>query len=336
MILDGYGERYSPQTRAKVLQTAKELNYRPSIVGRSLRTRKSFLLGVLFSEANASLLSGFLRGAMTALTGQEVSPVVFTHRDHQEFSEALSRCLHRRVDALIVNVPSEPHEGALLSPLADAIKRGLPVVEIFGHELSGVPSVNIDNEAAARAAVDHLRALGHEHIAMLTHERYLVSAGALSGQHFDAWARFRGYEQAVRNHGLEPVLFTHPLTAEVDTTEDFVRGGEDALNDILGHPQEPSAVICYDDMHAYGLIRAARRRNVTVPGRLSVVGYGDREFSRIIHPPLTTLRAPAFDAGEEAVRMASAPGRKRPAAENLLHSELVVRGSTGPCPSGTA
>ncbi len=147
MILDGYGERYSPVTRKKVLRAAEELNYSPNIMGRSLRTGKSFLLGVLLYGGNSWLISEFLRGVMKALAGNEYSPIVFSHSDTEEEAEALRRCRLRQVDGLIANVAVNPDGTA--AAYQRFTQQGVPVVEVFGHFLRQAASVNLDNETAA-------------------------------------------------------------------------------------------------------------------------------------------------------------------------------------------
>ena len=75
---------------------------------------------------------------------------------------------------------------------------------------------------------------------------------------FDAWERYCGYETAMYGAGLEPVVLTHPISGEVDVAQQFVDGGLDAFDALLDHPAKPTAVICYNDLEAFGLLRAAR------------------------------------------------------------------------------
>jgi LacI family transcriptional regulator len=128
--------------------------------------------------------------------------------------------------------------------------------------------------------------------------------------------------------GLEPIVVTHGEPREIDAPAHFVTLGESALPALLEHPARPTAVVCYNDQQAVGIIRAARRLNVAVPGRLSVVGFGDRELSRVVDPALTTQRLPALDIGCEAATMIAELIEGRPVESVTVPCELVVREST--------
>ena len=229
MILAGRGDRYSAQTREKVLRAAKQLNYRPNLAGRSLRTRRSYLVGVLLNAANTTMAADFLRGVQDQLTGGGCAPVVFSHRSPSEESRCLQCCLDRRVDGLIVNVAVDA-DGRVDESRYDAVLESrLPAVEVFGRFLRGTPAANLDNASAGRIAVRHLIQLGHRRIAMLVHEGYDLARQTGVGLHFDAWERYRGYEQALHAAGLEPIVVRHRAPPEIGGTEEFLAGGIAAL-----------------------------------------------------------------------------------------------------------
>ena len=175
-------------------------------------------------------------------------------------------------------------------------------MEVFGRFVPGVPSINIDNATVGRASVRHLLDLGHRRIAMLTHERYVLGRGKRVASHFDAWERYLGYEASMQAAGLEPLVVTHPISGEVDVEEQFVEGGIAALSLLLSHPARPTAVVCYNDLQAYGLVRAARLAGFYLPERLSTVGFGDMDHARIMTPTLTTVPVPAFEVGRQAAQ----------------------------------
>jgi LacI family transcriptional regulator len=327
MILDGHGARYSATTREKVLRAAREMNYKPNLTGRSLRTGKSFLLGILYSRTNRFLLADFLRGVMEALEGDQYSPIVFSHEDAAEEAEGLRRCVDRNVDGLIVNVGMTP-EGAFQRGAHEAATRQrIPMVEVFGRFLEQCPSVNFDSAAAGDEAVRFLIRKGHRRIAFLVHERYRLSEGKRAGSHRDAFERCRAYEGAMQDGALRPTVVTHPISGELAREEEFVEGGMDALAQLKALSPAPTAVICYNDLEAYGLIRACRLQGLSVPGDIAIVGYGDLDLSALTEPRLTTFRPPAFDAGRDATRMILASIGGRPPASVLLRPTLVARDS---------
>jgi len=329
MILSGRGQRYSEATRTRVLEAAEELNYRVDPAARSLRLNRSFLLGVLINAGNTGIAAEFLRGVQNALIDGDYAPTVFSHGNRDEEAESLRRCIDRRIDGLVANIAINPHGEAQLARYAALDAHDIPVVEVFGRFLPGVTKVNVDYEAAGRAAARHLIDRGHRRIAMLTHHRYTASADRAAGPHYDAWERYCGYRECMLEAGLEPVVVTHDLSREIDVDDEFYHGGEVSLRVLLAHPARPTAVICYNDLQAYGLIRAARQQQIDLPRQLSIVGYGDAEVSRITSPALTTLKIPAFEVGRSAAATLLELIEKRTVEDQLIQSKLIVRESTG-------
>jgi DNA-binding LacI/PurR family transcriptional regulator len=328
MILAGRGQRYSVHTREKVLAAVKELDYRPNFAGRSLKMNRSFLVGVLFNATNSDHTVDFLCGVQTQLINAGCTPIVFSHATPAAEAHFYKCCLDRHVDGLIVNAAVDPLGNANLEKYSSALERGLPLVEVFGRFLQGVPAVNVDDVSAGRSATRHLMQFGHRRIAFLVHEWYAAVRPSGMGLHHDAWERCRGYEQAMCAAGLEPIVITHGEPRENDAPAHFVDLGESALPALLEHPARPTAIVCYNDQQAVGVIRAARRLNVDVPGQLSVVGFGDRELSRIVDPALTTQRLPALDIGAEAAAMIAELIEGRPVQSVTVPCELIVREST--------
>ena len=332
MILDGYGQRYSETTRAKVLEVAETMGYRPNLVGRSLRTGRSYLLGLLYFVVNGELVSDFLRGAIKVIEGLEYSPIVLSFADLEEEKNSVRRCLNRRVDGLVVNTSITAGASAIPAPYGDLADRGLPMIEVFGRALTGVPSVNIDNEAAGRAAVELLVARGHRRIAMVTHEHYAVAKDAESHQHFDAWERYRGYERAMKDAGLKPLVITHPIVGEQAPDEarrDFLDGGMAAMEDLLRRPNPPTAVVTLTDWEAVGMMRVCRARGLPAARCPALIGFGDN-VSAFTEPPLSTFAMPSYDVGKAAMRMILDRIEGRVPSSVLVQSRFVDRGIAPP------
>jgi LacI family transcriptional regulator len=335
-ILTGNKAEVFPEaTRLKVHAAAEQLGYRPNFAARSLQMRRSFLLGVLMNAANASITTEFLRGVQSVLNLGDYSPIVLSHADCEEQADCLRRCTDRRVDGLIVNASHNASGQFDTSELAAVVERGTPLVEVFGRFLPDVAQFNVDNAAAGRKSVEYLYGLGHRRIAMLTHERYVVgaqdSAPGAAAKHWDAWERYLGYESVMKEAGLEPLVLTHPISGEVDVEQQFMEGGVEAHDRLLEHPSRPTAVVCYNDIEAYGLIRGARIHRVhslSIPQRLSVVGFGDFDYSRIITPSLTTVPIPAFEVGKRAAEALMDRIDEEAVEGASIASELVVREST--------
>jgi DNA-binding LacI/PurR family transcriptional regulator len=321
-------EAFPETTRRRVHAAADFLGYRPNLAARSLQTQRSFLIGVLMNAANAGLATEFLRGVQASLNSGDYSPIVLMHADCGEQANCLRRCTDRRVDGLIVNTSHDARGRFDTREFATLIEQGTAVVEVFGRFIAGVPQFNIDNAAVARKSVEHLLKLRHRRIAMLTHEGYVLGKGKQTARHFDAYERYRGYEAAMQAAGLEPLLVAHPISGEVDVQQQFVDGGVTAMDALLAHPAKPTAVVCYNDLEAIGLIRAARLKGIAVPSRLSIVGYGDMEPSRIAMPALTTVPVPAREVGRQAAEALLHAIGGQPAESALIEADLVVREST--------
>lgn len=327
LILSGKGERYCPQTREAVTEAATRLGYRADVAARALRQRKSLLVGTLFYGVNSGHMSDVLRGVSMALLGSEYAPVVFTHDTPQEEADHLQRCVLRKLDGYIAN-PAVDAEGHIAEEAyKPLLANKTPIVEVFGRFLPVQSHVNVDYAAAAASAVEYLLAQGHRRIAFLTHAAYGAAKATGMGLHFDAWEQWTGYERAMREARQQPIVLTHPLV-ETDPIEmQFFHGGLQSLAALREHPAHPTAVCCYNDFVAAGLLRACRNTGTVVPRDLSVVGFGDAPVSALTQPALTTFRMPSREIGLKAAQRLLALMRGEPASDVCLKPDLLIRES---------
>lgn len=331
LILSGKGQRYSVATQKRVTRTAARLGYRPNIAGRCLQQKKSLLLGVMLYGVNTSLFADFLRGIVDGVRETDYSPIVFSYNDDVEEADCLRRCLDRKVDGLVVNLSVKPNGDTAVREYERLAGQGLSLVEVFGHFINGASSVNIDYRDAAQKATEHLLERGHREIAMVTHEHFAMARTGKTGRFHDAWERYLGYEAAMGEAGLHPVVVTHPLQSELDASQEFLRGGEAAFGSLLALKTFPTAVVCYDDMQAMGLMRACQHAGVRVPAELSLVGFGDSAGARIVSPMLTSQRLPSWEVGRMAATLALKKASGGGAERSEISTELVERGSVVAC-----
>lgn len=327
----------SDVTRARVLRVAKKLKYQRNIIGRSLATRKSFLISLLFRETYELSALAVLRGIQDVLLDREYSLVTYAHGDtvedearHIEFS------LERRVDGLIVT-PALDAEGMTNAERFTALQQGgLPIVQLFNRTLAEIPAVMMDYRAAGRMATEHLIELGHRRIAHFTHAGYLDEQ--TPGFFADARQRWQGYVQAMEAAGLEPVVVAHGSVREAWELFGAAQHAS-AVGQLLGHPSRPTAVVCYSDFEAFGLIRSLVKKGVGVPQDISVTGIDDLEVLTIDLPSLTTIAPPLRAIGQAAARMVLARTPGSVAEDHVLTPRMHVRESTGPpnaeAPGGT-
>ena len=301
-------EKLSRELRERILAKADELGYAgPNALARSLRRGRTGTLGVVLGEALAYSFEDpatiqFLRGLADAGVALHLVPATGGAGD-------AALVLDAAVDAFIVYAVPDGH------PLLAAIlRRRLPVIVQGSPQLRGVPLVAIDERAAAAAAAEHLRALGHTRLAVLSlpfslADRADRSLRAEAPAHRVVRGRLAGYGVAV---GRE---------VAVNDREH----GETAAGALLDGPDPPTGLLCMSDELAIGALRAAERRGIAVPEQLSVVGWDDTPQARRADPPLTTIRQSLREQGRLCAELAAA-GSFAPVAPQPW--ELIVRGTT--------
>ena len=301
--------RVSERTAEAVRQAARELGYRPNVAARALRSGAARVIGLLVPDSVHPFFGFVLRGAQRAAwdAGYAVAQID-TGRGaawEQGSAEALS---HGPVDGFLVFGIDLPP--ALAGP------GSLPVV-LVERTAPKIPSVRFDVEDGMTAGLTHLAELGHMRIGHLQ--------GDYDQQTFQR--RRAVWETHVRASGLDPEDL--PAVATVLRLEAAI----DAAREIFEHPAKVTAVICDDDIAAAGVYVAAREAGLKIPRDLSVVGFDDLEISRVVDPPLTTVRIDGEALGGEALKvlLARLEGR-RAKRETVLPVELVVRASTAPPP----
>ncbi len=304
-------DKVLPATRTRIEQAAAALGYVPNTVARTLKTQRSGKLLVTVPDIANPFFAQILQGAEEAAQAVGYAVLLGDTQHRPEREERYAQMLRRNeADGLIVL-------GHRLPPTARAIVQQLgaaaPVVN--GCEVDpalGIPSVHIDNAAAARAVMDHLYGLGHERIAVVggppdnpLHEQRLEGVRAV--------AKARG---RLRSLVLMPGDFS-------------VESGHAAGSELLARTPVPTAVFCFSDQMALGVLAACRDKGVRVPEDLSVVGFDDLASSRYLTPPLTTIRQPMREIGERSVNLLLAIiERVDVPLQQTLDFSLMVRGST--------
>jgi LacI family repressor for deo operon, udp, cdd, tsx, nupC, and nupG len=303
----------SPDTRVRVLKAVERLGYAPNSVAKNLRTLKSRKLLVTVPDISNPFFSLILQG-IEDMAQRNGYAVLFGDTQHDEQREERYALMLKRkeADGLIFLGHRLPRVAA--SVVQELAPHCAPIVNgcEFSAEL-GVPSVHIDNAKAASEAMQHLYGLGHRLIGVVT-------GPLLSPLSRD---RLQGALAAARCQGaVEDVMVTQG---------DFsIRSGSEAADALLDRQEPPTAVFCFNDEMAMGVIGAARRRGLRIPDDLSVVGFDDIRFAECIDPPLTTIAQPMREIGEGTVRLLLEilnGSALAPVSVTLPHT-LQVRGST--------
>jgi len=304
----------APETRQRILEAARELNYRPNFLARSLRLRRTFTIGVMVPEISQGYTVMVARGIEEYLLDKGYFYLIASHHLQPELIEDYTeRFVERAVDALIVVC------GPWQRPLQ------IPVATISAyHAVKGTTSVLLDNRRAAEMGLDHLVELGHRKIAFIRGTATVP----------EAEVRWKAIQEAAAKIGLpiQPSLTVQILMVQPSRAEP----GYNATKQLLASGAEFTAIFAFNDMCAIGAVRALREAGLRVPGDVSVLGIDDIESATYSGPGLTTIRQPL----EEMGRIASATVLEqlsRPAeewseltAQVVVAPELVVRSTTGP------
>ena len=238
-----------------------------------------------------------------------------------------------------------PMDGALVyscntdSTAVDWLKRRkLPLVFIDQGPSPGYPSVNIDDRAGARSAAQHLVDLGHRRIDIVIAKEsdpVHVVRDPLATTNHVVKQRLLGWFDALQAAGIEPTVVQEGYYP----TPGSGRGsGEEAAGVLLDRPERPTAILCFSDVVAYGVVQAALARGLKVPDDLSVVGFDDNPLAQRMRPALTTVRQDVAAKGHAAAAaLTTAIDRARSGAATrpkhvLLPTELVIRDSTAKPP----
>jgi DNA-binding LacI/PurR family transcriptional regulator len=305
LVFSGKGKgRVSDATADRVRECARELGYRPNAAAQALRLGASRAVALLVPDMTNPFFSRVLRGAQrAAASAGYIVILVDTQNDRHWESQSFEALRAGPVDGYLLFEVTAPEA---LGPDENVV--------LMEAEAPRRPSVRFDGEAGATAAFEHLVELGHTRIGHL--------AAAFRALTFEE--RERARRRVLGEAGLDPDAQPRVLTPI--SIEDARVNGAKLLAD------EPTAVFCDDDVIAAGMYLAARDRGIRIPDDLSVIGFDDMDFARVLDPALTTvaldaelLGATSFELLEQ--RMSGERTRRRV----VLPAELLVRGSTARC-----
>jgi LacI family repressor for deo operon, udp, cdd, tsx, nupC, and nupG len=302
------------ETRQKVLDAVEKLAYQPNPAARTLRTLKSDRILIMVPDISNPFYSSVIRGAEEAAQRAGYSVLLGDTRQEPDREEQYASILHRKeADGLIFLGHRLPQS---LNALLARDGAQAPVVNAceFSPDLP-VFSAHIDNVTAAAEAMDHLYGLGH------------IGVGVVTGPLDSPLSRDRleGVRRSARARGRTADLMI--------ATGDFSIGsGERETVRLLTETPRPTAIFCFNDEMALGASSALDRFGLSCPDDVSLVGFDDIRFAQYGRPPLTTVRQPMTEIGQEAVQLLldilnGAGGRL---SSRVLPHELVVRASTAP------
>jgi DNA-binding LacI/PurR family transcriptional regulator len=299
-------------TVEQIRKIAQDVGYRASAVARGLVTRKTMTIGVVVTTIADPFVSEVVSGIELAANDHGYSVFLAdSNADPTREQHVVHSFAERRVDGIVV---TSSRVGALYTPMLS--RMGVPIVLINNqHPGEFVYSVMIDNLIGSRKATEHLIALGHRRIGYIG-DRY--------GHQSDT-ERFAGYREALEQAALPfaPELVVHG--------DGKAEGGGLAMSELVSLREPPTAVFCYNDMTALGVLHAARVHGLRVPEDVSLIGFDDLFFASYIQPQLTTVRQPMRRMGQLAFEsLLHLLSGEKPAGSIHVPAELIVRESTAP------
>jgi LacI family transcriptional regulator len=315
VVLNDVPGRTIPQvTRDRIKAAAKEMNYVPSQLARSLRNRRTLTVGILVPELNDGYHSEVMSGVGDQLINAGYFYFTAHHRHRKNLVEDYTRMLISRGAQGIIAIDT-----ALEHPIS------VPVVAIAGHrQIAGVTNVVLDHVRAAELTLNHLYALGHRKIAFMR------------GQPFssDSNARWNGIVAVAEQLGLE---IKPELVVSLDRDMTSPELGYPVIQQLLAPRLPFTALVAFNDISAIGSIRALQDFNLRVPDDVSVIGFDDIMAAAYTQPRLTTIRQPLAEIGRIATQslLNLIHGTLTPHAEIAVEPELIVRESTGPAKLAT-
>jgi LacI family transcriptional regulator/LacI family repressor for deo operon, udp, cdd, tsx, nupC, and nupG len=313
--------RVRPATTARIRAIADELGYTPSRIGRGLKTQRTHALGLVVSHITDPFLTEVIHGVQDKVLPANYSLfVAATNVDPQRETAIVRSFREQRVDGILI---CSSRLGGLYRTLI--AEQAQPIV-LINNQGSGQYAYTVahDDRRAASACVEYLIGCGHRRIAYLGNER----GGSTNAD------RLAGYHAALQAAGVaaRPTDVQHAPTGAADA-------GAAAIQTWLQQTpaERPTAIFCYNDLLAIGVLRALKQASLHVPGDISLVGFDDIDMAAYLDPPLTTFAQPKHALGYQAAELMlhlldqAVDG----AAPVLLYGNLIVRQSVGPPPSET-
>jgi LacI family transcriptional regulator, repressor for deo operon, udp, cdd, tsx, nupC, and nupG len=305
----------SEKTRIKVMKVVTEMGYQPDLLARSFRMRRSFTLLVIVPDITNAFFSRIIRSAERTASLAKFKVVLGDTEGSAEKEDVLATMVRtRQAEGILHLSPNLPGSLQTADGKLDKKFAFVNACELINEQ--EIPSVSFENADGGRQMAEHLLALGHRHIALVV--------GPVSSP-LNA-ERIRGFNDGVMQSGIDDVRT--PIVKG-----DFsIAAGAAAADEILQWPEMPTAIFCFSDDMAIGVMHRLHSSGISVPEQVSVAGFDDTTYAEFANPPLTTIAQPTEDIGRLAMEMLIDIVEERAVdvRKVVLNGKLVARASTGP------
>lgn len=309
----------SEETRRRVIDVIRRYNYVPNAFARALNFNCSYTIGLIITEITNIVTAEITSHIEMAAKEKGYSVMLCITRGKVAEEVAYVDLLRsRNVDGMII-IHAGATEGEEVEHLFRLKEEGMPFV-LISEPIPGLETdyIVIDHERGAYNAVRHLLELGHRRIGYISGPPGLYTEAM----------RFRGYRRALIDYGIEP---DDRLVREGGYK---IEDGYRAALSLLGE-ERPTAIFCFNDMEAIGVLQAAKQLGLRIPDDLALVGTDDIQIAPILEVPLTTSSFPKDRVGRAAVDLlieqirAEEKSMPRPYKKVYIEHHLVIRDSCG-------
>jgi len=310
----------SAETKKLVLEYAEKLNYRPNPIAQSLKEKRSRSIGIVVCEIANNFFSQVINGIESV--AYKKGYYVIISQSHESYEREVSNTQYlasRSVDGLLVSLSTETTD---LSHLKKLHEKGLPIV-FFDRITEEMPTHKViaNNFNGAYQATEHLLRSGFKRIAHVTISPHLSITKE----------RLAGYKAALSDNG---VPFDESLVKYCKYGGLIFSETEQAVEALLGLEKKADAIVAASDKLSTGCLTALAKRNISIPDEMGLVGFTNSLLTEVFHPPMTSIRQPAFEMGQVAMEMLiQIIESRRPVTEfetRVLNTELTIRASSQP------
>ena len=302
------------ETRRRVLQRMKELDYRPNMLARGLASGRTQTIGLIVPDLVHPFFAEFAKSLASVLRASQYALILASSEEVPEIEEQEIRTLALRgVDVLLLASCRVGLRNA--SQVCDA---KIPCLLVDRNlAMTKMPFVGSDDVRAGELATEHLIAIGRKRVAHIGGQETSPSVD-----------RARGYANAISRHKLKVLEGYIVRNSRIEEGGDTI--GFQAMQRLLRLRSKPDAVFCYNDLTAVGAIEAVLQAGLRVPEDVAVIGCGNFRYAGYLRVPLSSIDQSTMElgrlAGEMALELSSQPSATPRSA--LLQPSLVVRAST--------
>lgn len=302
-------DNVTPATRDRIRAAAQRLAYVPHSGARNLTRQKTDSIGVVLPDLFGEFFSELIRGIDRVAYAHGLQLLLSNMHGNPHEATSAVRTMRGRVDGLLVMAPDAQHQHLL-----EALSPAVPAVLLNCHDpKSGIASVGIDNEGAARAMTHFLVSRGYRRVAFVSGPR----------NNRDSAARQAGFVAALADSTGE----RHPLVITGDFSE---ASGAEAARLLIAGRMPIDAIFCANDMMAVGCCSVLADAGIEVGPEIGVAGFDDIPIAHYTAPSLTTMNARIAELGavaaEKLIRLIAEPGSR--ADSTVLAPQLIARAST--------